>query len=103
MAETIAELTDEQKLRLAYAKRMRVHQSVELTVDQLYALCLLSLNNAVQPTDYPALKTAVETVAGVQEINLVVDHHTLASLPADTKLVASITIDLNIVDVPQEP
>ncbi len=40
---------------------------------------------------------------GVQDISLLVDHHTLASLPADTKLVASILIDLNIVDVLPPP
>jgi len=103
MAETIIDLTAEQALRLAYDKRMRMHKRVELTVDQLYALTLLTLNNAVQPTDYPTLGTAIEAVTGVQNINLLVDHHTLASLPADTKLVADISIDLNIVDIPVEP
>lgn len=103
MADTIIELTDEQKLRLAYSKRMRVHKQVELTVDQLYALSLITLNNAVVPGDYPTLKANIEGVTGVQNISLLVDHRTLASLSADTKLVASISIDLNIVDVPVEP
>jgi hypothetical protein len=103
MVNTITELTDDQKLRLAYDKRMRVHQQVELTVDQLYAMALITLNNSVVPGDYPTLKTAVEAVAGVQNVNLLFDHHTLASLPADTKLVVNVSIDLNIQDLPEEP
>lgn len=102
MVDTMSELTDVQKLRLAYDKRMRFHQQVELTVDQLYALTLITLNNAVVPANYPALKAAIVSVTGIQDIDLMADHHTLASLPPDTKLMASISIDLNIVDIPQE-
>lgn len=102
MVDTIIELTDDEKLRLAYDKRMHVVKNIVLDADQLYALSLLTLNNAVEPSDYPALKASIEGITGVQNIALLVDHHTLASLPTDTELRATISIDLDIVDIPQE-
>jgi len=97
MVDTISELTDAEKQQLAYDKRMRRNVTVDLAVDQLYALTLITLNNSVEPSDYSALGTAIKGVTGVQDINLLVDHKTLAALPAGAKITARISIDLDIV------
>ena len=63
-------------------------QFLDLETDTKYAICLLKLNSAVVPGDYPNLKSAIEGVTGVQEITLIIDHQTRATIPANTQLKA---------------
>ncbi len=101
MTVTIPDFTPDQLLRKGFGNLMaRTAPAVDLDLDQLYAVVLVKLNASVTPADYPALKTAIEAVVGVQEIDLLVDRKTRATLPPDTKLTANVTVRLNIVDVP---
>ena len=96
MATTLAEPSSDSQLIDMYNRGMRTASKVVLNTDQLYAVCLLRLNNAVQPSDYAALKTAIEAVTGVQEIQLLIDHHTRATVPTDTQLIAVTEIHLRL-------
>jgi len=96
MAKTLAEPTADAQLLDVYNRGMRIADRIVLETDQKYALCLIKLAAAVQPGDYPALKTAIEAITGVQEISLVVDHQTRATLPTDTQLVAILELNLRI-------
>ena len=96
MTTTLTEPTADQTVVNTYNRGMVAVDKKDLDTDQLYALCLLKLNNSVVPGDYPALKAAIEAITGVQEIQLVIDHHTRATVPADTKIVAIMEINLRI-------
>lgn len=98
MARTLSEPTADEQLLDIYNRGMRISDRIVLETDQKYALCLIKLAAAVTPGDYPALKAAIEAVTGVQEINLVVDHQTRATLPTDTQLVAFLELNLRIED-----
>ena len=101
MTDTLQEPTADQQLERLYNTGMVSSKSLQLDNDQLYALCLIKLNNAVVPADYPDLKAAIEAITGVQEINLVIDHHTRATVPTDKHLEAVVEINLRIEpDVP---
>lgn len=96
MAITLTEPTADQTVINTYNRGMVATDKLDLAVDQLYALCLIKLNNTVVPGDYPALKAAIEAIAGVQEISLVIDHRTRATVPTDTKIVAVLEINLRL-------
>lgn len=86
---------DQQKIN-TYNRGMRSADKIPLETDQLYALCLLKLNNTVVPADYPTLKSAIEAVTGVQNISLIVDHHTTATVPSGMQLDAVVEINLRL-------
>lgn len=96
MAKTLAEPTSDQQLVDVYNRGMRTAERITLDTDQLYAICLLKLNNAVQPSDYLALKTAIEAITGIQNISLIIDHRTRATIPADTQLNCIVEFNLRI-------
>jgi hypothetical protein len=96
MAKTLTEPTANQIVLDTYNRGMVAVDKLDLSVDQLYALCLIKLNNAVVPADYPALKAAIEAITGIQQISLVIDHHTRTTVPTDTKLVAVLEINLRL-------
>ena len=96
MTTTLTEPTADNQTLNMYNKGMAAVDKRDLDTDQLYALCLLKLNNSVVPGDYPTLKTAIEAIAGIMDIQLVIDHHTRATVPTDTKLVAVMEINLRI-------
>ncbi len=96
MARTLSEPTADEQLLDIYNRGMRIADRIVLETDQKYALCLLKLASAVQSTDYPALKAAIEAITGIQEISLVVDHQTRSTLPTDTQLVAILELNLRI-------
>ena len=99
MVTTLSEPTADQITKNIYNRGMAIASKLNLNTDQLYALCLIKLNNSVVPGDYPALKTAIEVITGVQEITLVIDHHTRTSVPANTQLSAYLEMNLRIDDV----
>ena len=96
MTTTLLEPSSDQIVINAYNRGMKAVGTQDLAVDQLYALCLIKLNNTVVPGDYPALKAAIEAISGVQEITLVIDHHTRATIPTDTKIVSVMEINLRL-------
>lgn len=96
MAKTITEPTTDDQLLNVYNRGMRAADRIPLDTDQLYALALIKLNNTVQPTDYPALKVAIEAITGITNISLVIDHHTRATVPTDTELIAIVEFNLRI-------
>jgi len=49
MAKTLAEPTSDQQLVDVYNRGMRTAERITLDTDQLYAICLLKLNNALVP------------------------------------------------------
>ncbi len=90
--ETIVdrELTAEQIKQDEYDRHMSQSAVLPLELDTRYAVCLLRLHSTVDPSDYAAHKTAIEAVAGVQEITLAVDHKTDATVPSGKALTAVI-------------
>lgn len=96
MAKTLSEPTADTQLLDVYNRGMRIADRIPLAVDTKYALCLLTLNAAVVPADYPTLKTNIEAVTGVSNISLVIDHQTRATVPTDTEIVAILEFNLRI-------
>lgn len=100
MADTITEPTADQQLIELYNRGMVRAKSVVLATNQLYAVCLIQLNNAVQPSDYPAIGAAINAVTGVQGIQLLMDHKTRATIPADHELRLIVEANLRIDPLP---
>jgi hypothetical protein len=82
--QTISDLSADDVIKLQYAKGKRGSQPVVLAPEKRYAVCVLRLNDAVVPGDYPTLKTDIEAVTGVENIELLFDRVTpaTASLPS---------------------
>lgn len=99
MAKTLTEPSTDDQIIDTYNRGMRTAERIVLDTDQLYAVCLLRLNNAVTPANYPALKTAIEAVTGVQNISLIIDHRTRATIPANTQLMAIVEANLRLEPV----
>lgn len=100
MADTITEPTADEQLIDLYNRGMVRAKAVLLDTNQLYAVCLLKLNNAVQPSDYPAIGAAINAVTGVESITLLMDHKTRAAIPADHELRMIIEANLRIDPLP---
>lgn len=100
MADTITEPTADQQLIDLYNRGMVKAKSLVLATDQLYAVCLIKLNNAVKPTDYPAIGAAINAVTGVMGIDLLMDHKTRAAIPADHELRLIVEANLRIDPLP---
>ncbi len=88
MTETIIEPTSEQQQQDLYnSGRMSRTGSQWIDVNKKFAICILSLADGVdQPGDYSALKTAIENVTGIQQIELLVDGQTPINIPSGTYL-----------------
>jgi len=70
-----------------YNTRMKRSAPLALTAGERYVACRFRLAAAVvQPGDYPALKTAIEGIAGIQEVYLLVDGQCPASIPDGKQL-----------------
>ena len=104
MAITITEPTADELVNLAFQHKLRASASADLENDTKYAVCLLKLHSAMTPGDYPALKTAIEGVTGVQNISLLIDHQTRASVPEYHVQVLRMRADVTLRDdTPVEP
>lgn len=104
MAKSLTEPNADAAVVDMYNRGVRTHEVIDLDLDQKYAVVLLKLNNAVTPGDYPALGAAINAIAGIQGVNLIIDHRTRAAIPADhtLKLVveAHARIEANPVVIP---
>ncbi len=100
---TIPDVTGDDLTKLVFAKRLRAGASQDLEDDTKYAIVLLKLAGAVVPGDYPTLKTNIEAVTGIQEVSLLIDHQTRASVPAGHTQVLWVMADINLRDDTPEP
>lgn len=99
---TITEPSADQQQKDLYNRRMRASNVVTLDTGAKYATVVVKLAPAVnQPGDYGALKTAIEQIAGIQSISLMVDGQAPAAIPADHELNLYTTVHLRIDPTPE--
>jgi len=101
MAVTITEPSSDEQVIDMYNRGMTRAVSIDLNTATKYAVCLIRLAPAVTPANYPALKAAIEAITGIQEISLLIDHQTRASVPADFRLRAICEFNLRIDPIPE--
>jgi len=100
---TITEPTAVQQLLDTYNRKMKAANVKTLETSGKYAICLISLAGGVsQPGDYAALKSAVEGITGITEIELLIDGQCPASIPEGKQLRMICEAHLRIDDVPVE-
>lgn len=92
---------DEQQ-KLVYNRKVRQGNSVELPLDKKLACVVLRLSPVVTQADYPTLAAAITDIAGIQDVDLLVDGQTPASIPDGTKLVLVADVQLRIDDLSEE-
>jgi len=90
------------QLQVACNKLAKANGSVELDESQKYACILVRFAPAVTQADYPALKTAVEAVTGIQGINLLVDGRVPTDVGENQQAVLFVSAHMRINDVPVE-
>ena len=96
---TITDLTADELAKLAFSKRLKAGASpVDLANDTKYAIVLVELHPTVTPDDYATLKTNLLAVSGIQAADLLIDHQTRASVPADHTQVLSVRADVTLRD-----
>ena len=100
---TITEPTGDDLTKLVFAKRLRANSSMDLLNDTKYAVVILKLAAAVTPADYGTLATAVKTIAGINDIDLLMDHQTKAVVPENHTQVLSVAADIKLRDDTPEP
>lgn len=90
MPKRITAPTDAE-LRTRYASRfLKQRSSKGLEPATRYAIVLLTLADAVTDEDYPTLATGIKGVAGVVDIDLLIDHITPAEPPENETTTARI-------------
>ena len=100
---TITEPSADQQMLNRYNTRMKRSNVKVLELDRKYAVCLISLAAGVtQPDDYAALKTAIEDVTGVTEIELLIDGQCPSSIPSGKQLRMICEAHLRIDNAPEE-
>jgi hypothetical protein len=96
---TLTEPDADEQQCLVYNRKMRVSNSAELPLDKKLACVILQLNGVVVPDDYPALGAAIKAIPGIQDVYLLIDGQTPASIPEDTVLTLVAEVQL----LPEEP
>jgi len=83
--------------------KMKMSNHVIPGLDQKWAVVYIPLAPAVTRDDYPALKAAVEAIAGIQnDVQLLVDGVTRDTLPEGKEPILSVEVHQNRRDVPEE-
>ena len=95
---TITEPSADDITKLVFAKKLRANAQADLANDTKYAVCLLKLAGAVTPADYPTLKTNIIAVVGVQDVVLLFDHQTRATVPPNHTQVLRCGADITLRD-----
>ena len=95
---TITEPDADAITKLVFAKKLRANAQTDLENDTKYAVVVLKLANAMTPADYPALKANIIAVAGVQDVDLLFDHQTRATVPANHTQVLRCGADITLRD-----
>jgi hypothetical protein len=102
MTKTITIPDAEEQLSIAINKKARASEVVVVDADQKYAIVLLPLANAVQASDYPALKVSIEAIPGIQSgVKLLVDHRTTANANPSKQLKIVCDVQVRREDIPQ--
>ena len=96
---------DQQQKNLYNSSRMQRSNYAEIATEQKVAVVVLKLAPGVdQPGDYAALKTAVEAITGIQNVELMVDGQAPATIPADHHMRLYVTVHPRIhADPEPEP
>lgn len=100
---TISDLSADDLTKLVFAKRLKRTANADLADGTKYAVVLMKLAGAVTPADYPTLKTNIEAVVGIQEVSLLIDHQTRASVPENHTQVLSVTANVKLRDDTPKP
>lgn len=100
---TINALTEDERVKLEFAKRVRAANLADLENDTKYAVVLLKLGESVVPGDYAALRAAIVGIAGIQDVDLLIDHQTRSTIPVNHTQVIRITADVGLRDDTPEP
>lgn len=95
----LTDMTDEQKLRMAYRRAMKGTKVEVLKPETRYAVVLLELHSAVTEGDYGTLGTDIQAVTGVQDIQLLFDRVT----PATVDLPVASDLVIPDEEVPENP
>ena len=100
MVKTITKPSTAEQARQMYGKNLKVFESVDLQPGATETVCKIRLAPGVQPSDYPALKVAIENVLGVQDIALLVDYvaEAVADLPANHVEYAMVEVNIRLRD-----
>ena len=86
--------------RVAMNTRAKRHNTVVLPLGQKLAAVVLRLGVGVSQSDYPAMAAAIKGIAGIQDVDLLIDGITPASIPAGTELRLVADVQLRIEDLP---
>ncbi len=103
MVSTINFPDADEQLQIAVNKRSRASGNLLLNENQKFACVFLKLAPTVTQGDYPALKTTIEAVTGIQEISLLVDGQVPVSIPVDHRVRLYLEAQVRIEDIPEEP
>jgi hypothetical protein len=76
--------------------------SVDVGSDQKFAVVFVPLAPAVTQGDYPALKAAIEAIAGIQPISLLIDGQ-MPTIPADMTATIKVNAQMRLRKTPVDP
>jgi hypothetical protein len=74
------------------------HGSVDVGSDQKFAVVFIPLVPAVTQADYPALKAAIEAIAGIQPISLLIDGQ-MPTIPAELTASIKVNAQMRLADI----
>ncbi len=100
---TITEPSAAQQQKDLYnSSRMQKGNRQVLPTDQKFAVVVVKLAAGVnQPSDYPAIRTEMKNIPGVEEVWLMVDGKTPASIPADHTITLHVSAHPRIDPTPE--
>lgn len=95
--QTIDDLTEAQLEELMFRKGLRSnHPTIDLENGTKYAIVLLKLHpTVVVPDDYPAIRTDIIGVTGVQDVTLLFDRQTQATPPPNRVQTLNARVNFN--------
>ena len=84
---TVPQPTVDELRKVWQNKKSRAHKVVDIDTDQKYAVVALLLSPGVtQPDDYGTLGAALNGIAGIADVKLLIDGQTVATVPAGEEL-----------------
>lgn len=101
--KTTVDLTAAQLGDLEFRKALRENTTEDLEDNTRYAVVLLKLHPTVTPDDYPTLKAAMIDVPGIQDVTLLFDRQTKATMPANHVQTLHLMVDYQKRDDTPKP
>lgn len=103
MTETITIPDADDQLKIALnSTRGKKSGSINVTSGQKFAIVYMPLAGAVTQSDYPTLKAAIEAIAGIQSISLLIDGQ-IPTIPADMTARVTVNAQMRFNDIPIAP